>query len=188
MSKNLLEQTKQFLDVATYQENPHGAIPAVMSQSEAEQRITESSEFLSRAFGTHTKNTTTKVVHSNAEKYLNRYSQGKQIELHESCSGSEECKFKIGDTVETIKGGQQRGKVVDVVKKNGNVKVLHKHENGNTYSSYPSNLIAINEAEESLNKAISHILEQINVESINQLNEDTRAELLSVASDIAPYI
>lgn len=273
---NLMDKTKHFLDIATYQENPQKAENVQLTESEALSRIGASKEFLTRAFGGGSKATTVEL-NENVVSYMNRFKQGKNLNeeespvvysgkantgvvytitkksesdfvvsfkrpnggtaelatyptyngamfmlqsqvpsliadsqfdttvgvskseaepetyasidsLHESCDS--DCPIKVGDTVETIKMGKQRGKVEKVVPQGGNlVKVYHRHENGKLYASDISNLKRIDEAaEQALNNAVEHILEQINVQSIEQLTEETRQEVLSIASEIAPYI
>lgn len=214
----LLSKTKQFLDVATYQENPEKAEPERLTEEEIHSRIESSNEFLTRAFGPPKKKQTVEINESYSS-YLNRFKQGKVLAEDFSevvYSGKANTGVQY-----TITKKSDSDFVVSFKRPNGGSADLATYPtlNGALYmlqSQVPS-LIAdaqhdttigaskdsvapidfasfdqngVNKVEESaeLNNAVAHILEQINVESLDMLNEDTRQEILSIASEIAPYI
>ena len=275
--KKLIEKTRNFLDVATYQENPLEAKPIIESPIIIESRIDNAVSHLDRMFGFNLHESTTKDVNSKVNKEIVKYSQGRLTEnccegevvytgsaktgvkytiskkahddflvsferpnggkaelasystaqgalymlqsqvpsleaikddishsfgveqdsvnpiethsfddLHENTS--DQCNINVGDTVQTIKQGQQRGTVEKVEKKNGITKVYHRHEDGRLFVSHPTNLKIIKEEKSRIDLIIDMVLEQIGVNSLDSLNENTQKEIISIATDLAPHI
>lgn len=269
-TKELIEQTTRFLDVATYQKNPEDAQPIVESEEVINARISEAINSLDHMFGYTPTTELPSQVNTTLDKELNKFSQGKTvghngtvlysgkantgvtyyieqrspsdfticfrrpkganvdmetystfqaalymlqsqvpsiIEIHNTESGTigvtkdsvqptdyasfdslRESAISVGDTVQTIKQGQQTGVVEKIETKNGVTKVYHRHENGKLYVSPPSNLKVINKVDESVANAIKYILEQMRVDSMTQLDESVREEVLSIATDLAPHM
>lgn len=228
--KTLVEQAMQFLDVATYQQNPKAPVQIEESEEVVTSRISEASRHLSKMFGNkmipfHSEKINEEVnkhlvkfnqanlyeetdisvhdfsnmshgdaynrtqtdssikngdvlkvkngtavmvdawpimVHGKSDAFhsfrqgvtLEKFSGGKYAasaqkahDVHNGINESvETTDIKVGDTVQTIKQGQQIGKVEKIAKSGGILKVYHRHENGNLYASAPSNLKVINEA------------------------------------------
>ena len=273
----LIEKTKSFLDVATYQENPLAAKPIVESQIIVESRIDDAISHLDKMFGYHLHESDVTEIDSSINKELDKYAQGSitknccegevlyvgsaktgikytisqkahddfvvsferpnggkatlasystaqgalymlqsQVpslesikddishsfgvdkdsvnpiethsfdDLHENTS--DQCNINVGDTVQTIKQGQQLGTVEKVEKKNGITKVYHRHEDGRLFVSHPTNLKVINEDTSPIGCAINMVLEQIGVNSLDSLNEEIQKEIISIATDLAPHI
>lgn len=251
----LSEQTTKFLDVATYQTHPDEPVDLTESDEVVSSRISSAVDHLSRMFGSHKQATQHSVINEAVNAQLSKNKQ----------DGVKQRNIAVGDTVQTIMQGQQKGTVEKIEKTNGIVKVYHRHENGNLYASSPSNLRIINEAygdvkhdlsnttlsdreikknlvdehlavihdlksriasaktpeEESVHQAahdlevaklantqtyvpggivecadevntlttaISHILEQLDIGDISQLDESAQKELISVAIDLAPHL
>jgi hypothetical protein len=207
--QKLVEETLKFLNVSTYRQSPDTPVELVESVDVVDKRMTDVINHLGSMFGSHSKSVDTpQPINESYVKALDRY---KQVPLNESKQ------IQIGDTVQTIMQGQQLGTVEKIETKNGITKVYHRHESGNLYASSPSNLKIVKSINESMHKSpdkiksaqthkvnenfssddicdsklddtVNFILEQINVQSLSQLDESMQAEVLSIASDLAPHL
>lgn len=181
-------------------------IPLVESAEVVSSRISSAAAALNSMYGVRQSSQLNEVteipetpeIDSRVNTYLTRYSQGKTINE----STNQDYEFQPGDVVQTIKQGQQLG----TVEKNDGLKVYHRHENGRLYASGASNLklikkasdaqvtetttpeatqpVVVNTPPTSLQESINNILQQLNIESIDQLDESAQKELISIALDL----
>lgn len=209
---DLVSKVTAFLDVVTYKTNPTNPVPIVESVDVVTGRIEEAVGNLDKMTGYSKKEKHASVVSAVVNRHMNKFLQGR---VNESC---EDCVYvgKSNTGVEYhIYKKSPNDYVVSFIRVNGGKAELATYPtfNGALFmlqsqvpslteienhmspvigvdktDTQPTDYASYDDLHESYDKAVSYVLSQINVSSIDQLNEATVNEVLSIASDIAPYL
>lgn len=198
-TSKLVDQAADFLNVATYRKSPAPVAPVVESKEVVAQRLHEASENLNRMFGFNPNATKTAVIDQAVNKHLNRFKQDCLTEgaVNESYG---DVKYALGSTTPEQQTEKSKLLAAHAAKIAALKTKMEAATDNDTYhklkdahdleAAMMANTQAFmkGKVNESVENAVMHMLEQMNIPDFCALNESMQAEIISIATDVAPYL